>query len=41
MNERAMTIAQIADLCQQANAQELDLVWRFFYAMLYGKEVTV
>ncbi len=39
MNERTMTIAQIADLCQQADARELDLIWRILHAMLDRKGV--
>lgn len=37
MNDRALTIAQITDLCQRADARELDLVWRILRAMLSGK----
>lgn len=40
MNDRALTIAQITDLCQRAGARELDLAWRFLCAMLDGKGVS-
>lgn len=39
MNERAKTIGLIADMLQQANIRELDLVWRILSGMLNEKEV--
>lgn len=41
MNERAKTIGLIADMLQEANARELDLVWRFLRSMLGGKGAAV
>ncbi len=38
MKERAKTIGLIADMLQQADTRELDLVWRFLRGMLGGKE---
>lgn len=40
MNERAKTIGLIADMLQQANARELNLVWRILRSMLDGKGAT-
>ena len=37
MNERAKTIGLIADMLQQANARELDLIWRILRNMLDWK----
>ena len=37
MNERAKTIGLIADMLQQANARELDLICRILIRMLDGK----
>jgi len=40
MNERARAIGLIADMLQQANARELDLIWRILRSMLGGKGAT-
>lgn len=41
MNERAKTIGLIADMLQQANVRELDLIWRILRSMLGGKGAAV
>lgn len=41
MNERARAIGLIADMLQQANARELDLIWRILGGMLSGKGAAV
>mgnify|MGYP001030183484 CR=1 FL=1 len=38
MNERTYILSQLSDMLQQANARELDLVWRILSGMLGGKE---
>ena len=40
MNEKTDTIGVIADMLQQMDMRELDLVWRIVYGMTHGEEVT-
>lgn len=40
MNEKTDTIGVIADMLQQMDMRELDLVWRIVYGMTHEKGAT-
>lgn len=37
MNDRDVLVSLVLDMLQQANARELDLIWRFLRSMLSGR----
>lgn len=40
MKDRAELLAQVGEMLERADVQELDLVWRILHGMLDGKTQT-